>query len=143
MGGTPASSSWGGTPGRGVPTWGTPHHDLARGTPDRSGRGVPQQGGTRLGYPPPAWTGQHMEYLIRRGRYTSCVHAGGLSCFIVFGLFGQLRASLLLKIVHHGLCVWFDREQLSRHFVGQQVLLSPEAYLSLQKACTMIVIVIV
>ena len=25
-------------------------------------------------------TGQQMEYLIRRGRYASGVHAGGLSC---------------------------------------------------------------
>ena len=28
--------------------------------------------------------GQQMEYLMRRGRYASCVHAGGLSCFIQF-----------------------------------------------------------
>ena len=39
--------------------------------------GVPQPVGARLGYPPlPAV--QQMEYLIRRGRYASCVHAGGL-----------------------------------------------------------------
>ena len=31
-------------------------------------------------YPPPPRIGQHMEYLIRCGRYASCVHAGGLSC---------------------------------------------------------------
>ena len=31
------------------------------------------------GYLPPA--GQQMEYLICRGRYASCVQAGGLSCF--------------------------------------------------------------
>ena len=41
--------------------------------------GIPYQVRTG-GYPPPPRTGQHMEYLIRRGRYASCVHAGGLSC---------------------------------------------------------------
>ena len=30
--------------------------------------------------PPPPRIGQHMEYLIRCGRYASYVHAGGLSC---------------------------------------------------------------
>ena len=30
--------------------------------------------------PPTPGIGQHMEYLIRCGRYASCVHAGGLSC---------------------------------------------------------------
>ena len=42
--------------------------------------GSPQPG---MGYPPPR-IGRQMEYLIRRGRYASCVHAGGLSCFIFF-----------------------------------------------------------
>ena len=51
--------------------------------------GVPHDGGipwARDGVSPhqgwvlPLWIGQQMEYLIRRGRYTSCVHAGGLSC---------------------------------------------------------------
>ena len=57
--------------GEGVPPiqgWGTP---LAR-----SGRGFPPPNGV------PPWIGQQMEYLIRRGRYASCVHAGGLSCFL-------------------------------------------------------------
>ena len=52
------------------------------------GGGVPQPGGYPLprgryllwdGVPP--CPGQQMEYLIRRCRYASCVHAGGLSCF--------------------------------------------------------------
>ena len=71
-------------------------HPGGGGTPARSsqpggylvgpGRGVPH-----LGYPPPpvgpGWGGgvphfgKQMEYLICRGRYASCVHAGGLSCF--------------------------------------------------------------
>ena len=44
--------------------------------PARSRRG--RRGTPR--YLPPR-IGQHMEYLICRGRYASCVHAGGLSCF--------------------------------------------------------------
>ena len=64
---------------------GYPSQVQARGTPCR---GVPH-----LGYntAPPHWTwpgvvphrGKQMEYLIRRGRYASCVHAGGLSCLWV------------------------------------------------------------
>ena len=37
-------------------------------------------GGTR-GTPPTHETEQHSEHLLRDGRCTSCVHAGGLSCF--------------------------------------------------------------
>ena len=46
-------------------------------------RGYPCQVQLRLrqGVPPPPGTGQQMEYLIRRCRYASCVHAGGLSCY--------------------------------------------------------------
>ena len=84
-GGTPAWSGWGGYPlaGMGYP-------------PARSGQGYPPPAG--MGYPPsqvrmgwggvppgtdgvpPPNTRQQMEYLIRRGRCASCVHAGGLSC---------------------------------------------------------------
>ena len=71
-------------PDRGVPQLGVP---------PGQGWGTSQQGGTslaRMGYPPPAGvppplpasTGQHMEYLIRRGRYAFCVHAGGLCYYI-------------------------------------------------------------
>ena len=77
-GGYPARSSrgWGGTllggggdPGRGVPYLGTPPRpDLAR-----SGQGG-GAGGTQLG--------QQKEYSLHGGRYASCVHAGGLSCYI-------------------------------------------------------------
>ena len=54
---------------------------------DRGGVGYPAGGGrgTQLG--------QHREYLLHGGRYASCVHAGGLSCYykIFFRyLFGTL-----------------------------------------------------
>ena len=51
----------GGYPGGGYPGGGYP------------GRGLPCRGGTQLG--------QHREYLLHGGRYASCVHAGGLSCY--------------------------------------------------------------
>ena len=57
--------------GRGYPKVPTP---LAR-----SGRG---EGYLKVPTPPPPRPRieQHMEYLIHRDRYVSCVHAGGLSC---------------------------------------------------------------
>ena len=39
------------------------------------GSGTPPRGGTRVG--------QQKEYSLHGGRYASCVHAGGLSCFIM------------------------------------------------------------
>ena len=51
----------------------------------RSGQGGTPHSG--MGYPPArsGWgtprIGQQKEYLLRGGRYASCVHAGGLSCF--------------------------------------------------------------
>ena len=70
-GGTPP----GGVPGQGgYPGWrGTLAREgtLAGGVPWPGG--YPGQGGTQLG--------QHREYLLHSGRYVSCVHAGGLSCF--------------------------------------------------------------
>ena len=66
---------------------GTPIHQQ-RGTQARSGWGYPPPSGLQ-GVPlPPVRTGwgylkteQHCEYLLCGGRYTSCVHAGGLSCY--------------------------------------------------------------
>ena len=53
-------------------------------SPTRDGVPHSQGWGTlpaRMGLPPPPpRLGQQMEYLIRGGRYASCVHAGGLSC---------------------------------------------------------------
>ena len=63
-----------GVPGR-VPCWGVPY------------QGVPCQGGTLLGgYPARGGTqlGQQKEYSLHGGRYASCVHAGGLSCFVLY-----------------------------------------------------------
>ena len=70
----PVRSGWGclqwGTPWQG---WGTPHPGEDRGYPRWS---TPWEG---WGTPPS--TGQEMEYLIRHGRYASCIQAGGLSCY--------------------------------------------------------------
>ena len=80
VGGVPhPRSKWGGTPMGGTPTGGVP------GVPPRPA----DWGGTLMGgYPPPTQlTGggyplpeQHSVYFLHRGRYASCVHAGGLSC---------------------------------------------------------------
>ena len=67
MGGIPARSKWV-NPGQG---WGTPHPEV--GYPPGQGWVPP----TRDGISPPP-----QEYLIRDGWYASCVHAGGLSCFL-------------------------------------------------------------
>ena len=108
-GGTPARSKWGWYAGEGVP-WPGPDRGVPWGTPTSQGWGTllsgpgwgypgqvqtggypPSKAGwgtwqrvphlnPQQGLPPPPGTGQQMEYLIRRGRYASCVHAGGLSC---------------------------------------------------------------
>ena len=73
-GGVPCQVQPGGYPG-----WGG---TLAGGYPGRGGTlarrgtlagGYPGWGGTQLG--------QHREYLLHGGRYASCVHAGGFSCY--------------------------------------------------------------
>ena len=74
-GGTPARFSWGG----GYPSqvrWGVPWPGLTGGY---SRWGTP--GVTPLAGVLPV-TGQQMEYLIHHGWHASCVHAGGLSCFL-------------------------------------------------------------
>ena len=93
-------SSWPGLMG-GTPRYLPPKLPTSPGQVQMGGRylGVPPSPATKVptpparsGYlppnprylpPPPPGIGQHMEYLIRRGRYASCVHAGGLSCFWV------------------------------------------------------------
>ena len=76
-----------------MPAWGTPWEEgTPLGYPPRRGyppQGTIQQTGTQVRYPTPGRghlprstpTEQHSEYLLRGGRYASCVHAGGLSCF--------------------------------------------------------------
>ena len=70
---------------QGAPAQGTPH--LAGGTCP----GYPPPSRGHLPRVPPTWQGvpargtpphqeQHSVYLLRGGRYASCVHAGGLSC---------------------------------------------------------------
>ena len=61
-GGTPARSRWGEVP------WPGPDVDTQGGVPPSRDE------------VPPLQLGQQKEYLLRGGRYASCVHAGGLSC---------------------------------------------------------------
>ena len=72
-GGCPARSSQGGYPARssrgGVPCQG----GYPAGGTLLGGEFYPARGGTQLG--------QQKEYSLHGGRYASCVHAGGLSCF--------------------------------------------------------------
>ena len=84
------------SPDRGVPQPGQDggYHSQGWGTPPIQGWGIPpvQRWGTsssRDGVPPPiphpemgtpSSVGQQVEYLIRGGRYASCIHAGGHSC---------------------------------------------------------------
>ena len=86
LGGYPISGGGGQYPmsggypiSRGVPhIWG--------GTPCPGG-GYPMSRGTpcpHLCPPPPNCTEQHSEHLLRGRRCASCVHAGGLSCFVKF-----------------------------------------------------------
>ena len=60
--------------------WGTPapHPGQDWGTPSpRTGLGYPPQPGLEY----PSKTEQQSKHLLRGGRYASCIHAGGLSCF--------------------------------------------------------------
>ena len=77
QGGVPQPGPAGGVPqpGRGTSLAGM-GYSPARSDGGGTHGGVPTR--TGMGYPP---TGQQMEYLIRRGRYAFCVHAGGLSCW--------------------------------------------------------------
>ena len=94
MGGYPAGGCY---PARGVPCWGGTLAEgvtllggypaggyPARGVPCR---GVPCRGGTLPGVPCRGGTqlGQQKECSLHGGRYASCVHAGGLSCWRQLG----------------------------------------------------------
>ena len=72
----------GGVPGPGTPG-GVPEPGTPPGVP-----GPPPGGGGVGGYPaqvpPPTRVGQQKEYSLHGGRYASCVHAGGLSCALLF-----------------------------------------------------------
>ena len=85
-GGTPSMSRWGGTPSMSR-LGGVPHPAGRGGVPHPCpGGGVPQWGGTPVGGPPgvpPPWLGYPPppSTCYGRGRYASCVHTGGLSCY--------------------------------------------------------------
>ena len=89
----------GGYPNRGYSTLGTPCQTWPGGTPPQvppphwTWLGVPHlryhplpirsdQGGYLMGGVPHLIQIDGVEYLIRRGRYASCVHAGELSCLV-------------------------------------------------------------
>ena len=91
-GGYPSQVHMGGGEGYPSHVWtgeGTPHLDLdgGRGYPSGPGQGgYPSQvqmggypKGPGMGYPPLVRTTE--EYSLCGGRYVSCVHAGGLSCY--------------------------------------------------------------
>ena len=73
--------------------WGTPNQDW--GTPPwpRHDWGTPPQPGQ--GYP--SKTEQQTESLLCSGRYASCVHAGGLSCFEFWKLKREQRVNLVVS----------------------------------------------
>ena len=84
MGQTPRRGTLPGPAGGGIlpggyPTGGTLLGVPYLGTPQVRTGGTLPGGDTQLG--------QQKEYSLRGGRYASCVHAGGLSCFIVICLF--------------------------------------------------------
>ena len=67
---------------RGVPSQVQPGGYPAGGYPALGSTLPGGQGGTLLGRG--TQLGQHREYLLHGGRYASCVHAGGLSCSLLF-----------------------------------------------------------
>ena len=62
------------------PRWGGEHPNLGYPT---SRDGAPPPPPTGDGVPSPG-IGQQRDYLLSGGRYASCVHAGGFSCFFMF-----------------------------------------------------------
>ena len=83
-GGCTPSQVWMGVPHRRSGEQDTPHQGLD---------GVPPPVQDWMGYLPPLWdwmeyprlgqeTDHHSEHLLHGRRYASCVHAGGLSCFL-------------------------------------------------------------
>ena len=89
----------GGTPVTGLSNWFPPIMGWGNSLP-RSGTRGGYPGQVRVGVPrgtPLSWDGLSShpspEYLIRCGRYASCVHAGGLSCFEEYCLELPIRPS--------------------------------------------------
>ena len=91
---------------------GYPHTKMGYPLPGQDGGCTP----ARDGVPPPPpiqrWgppkIGQQMEYVIRSGRYASCVHAGGLSCVMHF-VFSRILSTIpgsFLRFVLNLRCMW-------------------------------------
>ena len=82
-------------------------------------------GSTQLGWmgtPHPPLR-QHSEYLLRGGRYTSCVHTGGLSCLNEFFFFYRnLLIYFVIVQVGQAMLRLEDRENVGK------VILSTEEY---------------
>ena len=77
-GGSGPAGGWGG--GQVQPVGGSGPASQGGSGPAKGGSG-PARGGSTSGGGS-AKIGQHREYLLHGGRYASCVHAGGLSCYI-------------------------------------------------------------
>ena len=95
----PARFQWGGAPRYLPPCQGT---YPPRPGPDGGARGTPRYlpPPTPAKVPcPPTGIGQHMEYLIRRGRYASCVHAERLFSLILFILITKFFCSTLPDVL--------------------------------------------
>ena len=61
--------------------------------------GTPPPSGHWIGYPPPYQKiEQPSEHLLCGGRYASCVHAGGLSCFGILTLYFVIFFPNLVKL---------------------------------------------
>ena len=131
------SPGWRGTPGQRYPPavrtqdWGTPSPGQDRTevpfpqtglgyllSQDRTG--VPPSTRTRV---PPSKTEQHSEHLLHGGRYASCFHAGGLSCFNMPLL---PRCEQTLPLV--GLWKWVSSLVLKVKLT--EVALQPESFVS-------------
>ena len=105
-GGTRSGTPLGGYPGqvplpRGVPSQVPPQGGyLGQVPPGVPGSGTP--GGYPVRYPPRGGTrvGQQKEYSLHGGRYASCVHAGGLSCFVCVIRAGSQRSRLKHVMSH-------------------------------------------
>ena len=118
-------STRGTLPPAGGPAWGTP----GRGGPCL---GYPWQGCPTRGTTPPRQE-QHSVYLLRGGRYASCIRAGGLSCFLLLScelpcrsIFNALHVIYITGNVRMGYCApnvlrektWSDVRRSDREISG-------------------------
>ena len=85
------------------------------------GQVPPPGGGTRVG--------QQKEYSLHGGRYASCVHAGGLSCFILFLLLPKISrlvwwfTGVYLMII---LCISYEKFQVFVRRCKKRLILTAE-----------------